>query len=222
MSSYYMSFLGSGKVPGPLGTAFPTVVPYRVYHADDRPVSIAIGSERLWSIFCGVIERRGPRDASRLCHQSAAGPQSVPALDAELGTVFRQRSAAGLDCAHACSGHTVLSGPHIREVASDPQTAIRNMFPTIDYCRRPAPRDRTASEAFRNARRASARPRQNWGEHTAEVLSELLGVERGNSREPGVRRSHSARRPRGAGRIRIRCTCKPVCFAVNGVLREFR
>ena len=31
MSSNYMSYLGSGNVPKPMGTAFPTVVPYRVF-----------------------------------------------------------------------------------------------------------------------------------------------------------------------------------------------
>src|SRR5579859_4440774 len=47
MSSNYMSFLGSGEVPAPMGTAFPTVVPYRVYRASDRELAIAAGSERL-------------------------------------------------------------------------------------------------------------------------------------------------------------------------------
>ncbi len=47
MSSNYMSYLGSGIVPKPMGTSFPTVVPYRVYQASDREVAIAVGSERL-------------------------------------------------------------------------------------------------------------------------------------------------------------------------------
>ena len=35
ISSNYMSYLGSNRVPGPLGSAFPIVVPYRVYEARD-------------------------------------------------------------------------------------------------------------------------------------------------------------------------------------------
>jgi len=57
MSSNYMSYLGSGEVPKPMGTAFPTVVPYRVFETLDRAVAIAVGSEKLWSAFCRVIER---------------------------------------------------------------------------------------------------------------------------------------------------------------------
>src|SRR5579862_9034850 len=48
MSSNYMSFLGSDVVPQPMGTAFPTVVPYQVFETLDRAVGIAVGSERLW------------------------------------------------------------------------------------------------------------------------------------------------------------------------------
>ena len=40
-----------------MGTAFPTVVPYRVFHTKDRAVAIAVGSEKLWSAFCRAIER---------------------------------------------------------------------------------------------------------------------------------------------------------------------
>ena len=51
MSSNYMSYLGSDIVPRPMGTAFLTVVPYRVFHASDREFAVAVGSERLWSAF---------------------------------------------------------------------------------------------------------------------------------------------------------------------------
>ena len=40
-----------------MGTAFPTVVPYRVLHASDRQVAVAVGSEKLWAAFCRAIER---------------------------------------------------------------------------------------------------------------------------------------------------------------------
>src|SRR5262249_4742646 len=57
MSSNYSSYLGSGEVPKPMGTSFPTVVPYRVFRTADTAVAVAIGSERLWSLFCTAIER---------------------------------------------------------------------------------------------------------------------------------------------------------------------
>src|SRR5690349_19030491 len=57
MSSNYMSYLGSGEVPKPMGTAFPTVVPYRVFPTEDRAIAVAVGSDKLWSAFCRAIQR---------------------------------------------------------------------------------------------------------------------------------------------------------------------
>ncbi len=77
MSSNYMSYLGSGTVPQPLGSGFTTVVPYRVFEAQDGSFSIAIGSEKLWSCFCAVIERPdleappGLRNQRRSCQESS-------------------------------------------------------------------------------------------------------------------------------------------------------
>src|SRR5215467_9120546 len=45
MSSNYSSYLGSGIVPHPMGTEFPTVVPYRLFACKDQPLVIAVGSE---------------------------------------------------------------------------------------------------------------------------------------------------------------------------------
>jgi crotonobetainyl-CoA:carnitine CoA-transferase CaiB-like acyl-CoA transferase len=57
MSSNYLSFLGSGVVPRPIGTAFPTVVPYRAFETRDRAIALAVRSERLWGIFWRAVDR---------------------------------------------------------------------------------------------------------------------------------------------------------------------
>src|SRR5215475_3096714 len=56
MSSNYMAYLGSDVVPKPLGTAFPTVVPYQVCHVRDKDFSISMGSEKLWAACCSASE----------------------------------------------------------------------------------------------------------------------------------------------------------------------
>jgi crotonobetainyl-CoA:carnitine CoA-transferase CaiB-like acyl-CoA transferase len=73
MSSNYMSFLGSDVVPRPMGSSFPTVVPYRVFQTGDRPLAIAVGSEKLGRLFAGrwtgrmskntATMRRTPRES---------------------------------------------------------------------------------------------------------------------------------------------------------------
>jgi crotonobetainyl-CoA:carnitine CoA-transferase CaiB-like acyl-CoA transferase len=90
MTSNYMSYLGSGDIPRPMGTSFPTVVPYRVFQTQHTAVAIPVGSEKLWSAFCRVME----------CPQLTAHPdyatngdriRNCHALEPLLEDAFRER-----------------------------------------------------------------------------------------------------------------------------------
>ncbi len=72
MSSNYMGHLGSGIVPRPMGTSFPTVVPYCAFHTQDRDISIAVGGEKLWvAFFAAAIDRPDLESASGLLKRNA-------------------------------------------------------------------------------------------------------------------------------------------------------
>jgi formyl-CoA transferase/CoA:oxalate CoA-transferase len=173
MSSNYMSFLGSGKTPRPMGSAFPTVVPYRVYEAKDRGFSIAVGSEKLWSAFCRAIGR-DDLEARADFASNARRVENRRALEEILSAVFRERDmsewierlgAAGIPCS------AVRTFP---EVVADPQTAVREMFPTVGGHRVTGPPVKLSDTP------ASVGPAApGLGEHTGVVLSELLGLGNG-------------------------------------------
>lgn len=176
MSSNYMSYLGSGKAPRPLGSGFPTVVPYRVFEASDRPFSIAIGSEKLWSAFCGAIDRPD-LEAEPDFTTNARRVQNRHLLEPILAGEFRRRSmtewierlrAVGIPCSPVRT---------FQEVAEDSQTALRNMFPTIN-CPLAGPH-RVIGPAVKLSetpgRIGAAAPK--LGEHTHAALSELLNLD---------------------------------------------
>jgi formyl-CoA transferase/CoA:oxalate CoA-transferase len=179
MSSNYMSFLGSGKTPRPLGTAFPTVVPYRVFEAEDRSFSIAIGSEKLWDTFCGVIGRTDLTTQPEFA-TNAHRVRNRHALEETLGGVFRTRTmlqwveqlrAAGIPCSPVRT---------FQEVVEDPQTAVRGMFPEVvvpefGKHRVTGPPVKLSATPGRTGAAAPA-----LGEHTATVLSGLLGMDEGS------------------------------------------
>lgn len=48
------AYFAAGKVPGPLGTAHPSIVPYQAVRAQDGFVIIAVGNDSLWQKFCAV------------------------------------------------------------------------------------------------------------------------------------------------------------------------
>ncbi|HEY2821217.1 MAG TPA: CoA transferase [Candidatus Acidoferrum sp.] len=132
MSSNYMSYLGSGIVPKPMGTSFPTVVPYRVYQASDREVAIAVGSERLWTIFCAKIGRpeleKHPdyrTNALRIANRKSLEPM--------LESVFSTRSAGEWVELLQAAGVPSSLVRNFGEVEKHPQSDVRKMFPVLNH-----------------------------------------------------------------------------------------
>ncbi len=132
MSSNYMSYLGSGIVPKPMGTSFPTIVPYRVYQASDREVAIAVGSERLWSIFCATI---GRPDLEKHPRYATNALRIVNRKDFEpiLEQVLSTRSAAEWVERLQAAGVPSSLVRNFGEVAEHPQSEIREMFRVLDH-----------------------------------------------------------------------------------------
>lgn len=188
MSSNYMSYLGSGVVPRPMGTSFPTVVPYRVYQTADAGLAIAVGSEKLWSVFCKAM---GLHDLEK--HPDyATNPDRIAhreALDALLGEVFRQKPVREWVATLRRAGVPCSPVRNFREVAEDPQTEVRRMFPTLDHPTA-GPHRVTGTPVKLSATPGSpTTPAPLLGQHTREALAGLLGLDQeriGDLLERGV------------------------------------
>jgi crotonobetainyl-CoA:carnitine CoA-transferase CaiB-like acyl-CoA transferase len=173
MSSNYMSFLGSGNVPKPMGTSFPTVVPYRVYQASDREVAIAVGSERLWSIFCAAIDRpeleKHPdyrTNALRIANREKLEPM----LESVFSTKAAEEWVQRLQSAGVPSSLVRDFG----EVERHPQSEVRKMFPTLTH---PAAGSHKVTGTPVKLSETPGRPNLPaplLGEHTRSVLKEVF------------------------------------------------
>jgi crotonobetainyl-CoA:carnitine CoA-transferase CaiB-like acyl-CoA transferase len=171
MTSNYATFLGSGKVPRPMGTAFLTVVPYACFAASDGTFSIAVGSEKLWSTFCRTIARPDLETHPEF----ATNPLRVAnrhALHEVLEPIFREcavaewievLSAAGIPCSPLMN---------FADVAAHPQTAVREMFPSIGGQRVTGPPVKLSDTPGCVGDTAPC-----LGEHTDAVLQELLELD---------------------------------------------
>jgi crotonobetainyl-CoA:carnitine CoA-transferase CaiB-like acyl-CoA transferase len=161
-----------------MGTSFPTVVPYEVLPARDRGVAIAVGSERLWSIFCGLLGRpeleadeRFATNAARCVHRGELLPLLRAIFISEDAAVWiRKLSEAGIPCSLVRD---------FGEVAADPQVAVRQMFPSVHH---PAAGTHRVTGtpvklASTPGRATTAAP--GLGEHTAQALAQLLELDSG-------------------------------------------
>jgi crotonobetainyl-CoA:carnitine CoA-transferase CaiB-like acyl-CoA transferase len=175
MSSNFSTFLGSGELPFPMGTAFPTVVPYQVIPAADRGVAIAVGSEKLWAAFTVAIGRPDLAE-----HQDFASNadriRNRVALDRALEEAFAQHTgeewiprlrAAGIPCSLV---------RRFDEVVADPQTAVRQMFPELNHPTAGPHRVTGAPVKLSETPPSIEHPAPCLGEHTHTALRSWLGL----------------------------------------------
>ena len=96
------AYLGAGVVPGPLANRHPSIAPYETLATADRPIALAVGSDRLFGLLADVLDRPGLADdprfltnADRVAHRDD--------LAAELEAVLTRRPAADwVDDLRAC------------------------------------------------------------------------------------------------------------------------
>jgi crotonobetainyl-CoA:carnitine CoA-transferase CaiB-like acyl-CoA transferase len=176
MSSNYVSYLGSGVVPRPMGTAFPTVVPYQVFHAQDRAIAIAVGSEKLWAAFCVAIGRtdleKNPDYAS-----NAARIRNRAVLEPLLDSIFRARPSAEWIAKLQAAGIPASVVRTFEDVIEHPQSAIRQMFPSLDHPTAGAHRVTGTPIKLSETPGSPGLPAPLLGQHSCSALQDLLGLD---------------------------------------------
>jgi len=157
--------------PRRMGSAHPSIVPYQAYHVSDGWLIIAVGSEKLWHAFCGVLDldiAADPRfssNALRAAHRDE--------LNALLEPVLLTRPAAEWMKAFDAAGIPAAPINELDDVYADPWAAAREQVvrlphPTVGtYVGTGFP----VKASDTPARPTSAPP--TLGQHTAEVLAEL-------------------------------------------------
>lgn len=168
------NYLVGGKPPRRLGNAHPNITPYEAFRARDRWFALAAANERQWAILCQVLGQPDLKDDPRFS-DNGARVQNREALRDLLDAAFQARDAdewlaelreAGLPC-----------GPinAIPEVFAHPQAearclAVEAEHPTAGTVRLPGFPYKLSDTP------AEVRlPPPTLGQHTEEVLAELLG-----------------------------------------------
>ncbi|MGA2101408.1 MAG: CoA transferase [Candidatus Sulfotelmatobacter sp.] len=175
MSSNYMSYLGSNVVPRPMGTSFPTVVPYQVFHTSDREIAIAVGSEKLWAAFCRAL---GRPDLERHpdYETNAARIQNREALENILSEIFRQKSVQDWITRLQSAGIPCSLARNFAEVAEHPQCEVREMFPWMNHPTAGKHRVTGTPVKLSSTPGRPSSPAPLLGQHTRSVLKDLFAL----------------------------------------------
>jgi crotonobetainyl-CoA:carnitine CoA-transferase CaiB-like acyl-CoA transferase len=171
-----MNYLHTGEVPKAWGTAHATIVPYQAFPTSDGHFILAVGNDRQFRTFCEVAgapaladEPRFRTNALRVANRAAC-VERVKALTVGRSTVqwIEELSERGVPC-----------GPvnTIDKVFADPQVKARGMVVEIPHTASGKPERYIASPINLSASPVEyRRAAPSVGEHTAEVLGELLGL----------------------------------------------
>jgi crotonobetainyl-CoA:carnitine CoA-transferase CaiB-like acyl-CoA transferase len=175
MASSFASYLGSGIVPGPKGSGFATIVPYRTFPSADREITVAVGSDKLWERFCEAIQRADLWEDQRF----RSNPQRVKhrnELEPLLADLFRSRPAAQWLEVLTGAGIPCSLVRNLQEVAGDEHVRARNMLPEVEHPKAGQIRVTGAPVKLSQTAAAPPAPAPALGEDTDAVLREVLGL----------------------------------------------
>ena len=128
----FARFLASGVVPKPMGTLFDGIVPYRNFECEDREITLAVASDKLWKSFCEAIGR-AELGAHPDYNTNPLRVKNRAVLEPMLEAMFRSRPAAHWVELLARHGVPATVVRNLKEVIDDEQTAARNMTPVVEH-----------------------------------------------------------------------------------------
>ena len=176
------NYLVSDQAPGRMGNAHQNIVPYQVFEVAPRADSgkdfiiLAVGNDGQYAKFCEVAGRpdlasepRFVKNADRVRHRA----ELVPLLEAVMKTRAKADWLSALEAAKVpCGAINSLD-----EVFADPQVQARGM---VTHWQHPLRADLPLVSSPIKLEKTPVRtdrPPPMLGQHTDEVLGELLGVD---------------------------------------------
>ena len=176
------NYLVSDKAPGRMGNAHQNIVPYQVFEVAPRAdggkdfIILAVGNDGQYAKFCEVAGRpdlasepRFVKNADRVRHRA----ELVPMLEAVMKTRAKADWLSALEAAKVpCGAINSLD-----EVFADPQVQARGM---VTHWQHPLRADLPLVSSPIKLEKTPVRtdrPPPMLGQHTDEVLGELLGVD---------------------------------------------
>jgi crotonobetainyl-CoA:carnitine CoA-transferase CaiB-like acyl-CoA transferase len=173
LANQALNYLVSGRSPGRLGTAHPSIVPYQAFATADGHIMLAVGNDRQFADLCAALgEPRLARDELYATNaQRVANRESLVARIGEL--LSEQPSRAWLD---RFSAKNIPCGPinSIGAAFAEPQAVHRKLQFELPHPRGGSVPQVRNPAVFSRTPVTSSQPPPALGEHTSDVLAAEL------------------------------------------------
>lgn len=175
-------YVTSGSVPKPLGNRHPSITPFSAFTAKDGHIIVGAGNDRLWEKLCNILGHseliKDPRFDS-----NSNRTNNVKELGSILNGIFINKTiaewleeleAAGLPCAPINTVDKIVNDPHI---------AARNMIVEVEHPVAGNLKMPGIPVKLSETPGSVHSPAPLLGQHTAEIMKELLGWDESKTTE---------------------------------------
>ncbi len=181
-------YFATGNAPQPLGTRHPAITPFEAFPSADKYIIIAIGNDTLWGKFCQQVGRQ-ELTSHPLFRTNAERTANHAQLSPILSEILRQRTTD--EWIETLGAVGVPCGPinAIDDVVAHPQVQAREMITRVAHQLTGEVEVPGVPIKLSETPASVDSPAPNLGEHTAEVLTEVLELtdkEVAGLREEGI------------------------------------
>ncbi|MEK9776467.1 MAG: CaiB/BaiF CoA-transferase family protein [Quisquiliibacterium sp.] len=169
------AFLADGEMPVPMGTAYKALLPYQTFRTQTRDLAIAIGSQKLWKLFCPLIGHPEIVEDPRFINNNAR-ITNRDALIKLVQDAFLTKSYEAWEQILLGAGIPVGAVNNLSEMLDHPQVAARGAMVDTEHPRA-GPVKLVGVPVRLSQTPGSIRSGSPMlGEHSAETLRQMLGM----------------------------------------------
>lgn len=169
------SLQADGEVPEPMGTAYKALLPYQVFQTATQDIALAVGSEKLWKLFCPLINRPDLLTDSRFAGNVKRGEHREELIEILQSELLKQPFATWEET-FLRAGIPLGAINTVADAVAHPQIKARNMMVEVEHPTAGPVEMVSVPVRLSETPGAIRRPAPTLGQHSGEVLRELLDL----------------------------------------------